>query len=306
MTPEKKAAQFPCPGCAADMQFDPATGGMKCPFCGQTQALRRAGRRRRVPLARVRRVRGRRRMRNCSRSPARRSQVSCDGCGSVVAFEPPEVAGICPFCGDALVAQAKAADPLIAPDGLLPAKVPKEQAAAEVKQWLQSRWFAPNALKRFARPEGINGVYLPFWDYDADTDSRYTGARGQHYYETEYYTETDNNGNTVQRSRQVQRTAWYPCAGRGVAAFRGRPGGGFEGGERSQIKRPGTVGPGVHAALRTGVSLGLQGPALPVGTAGWLRKSQGHHAEHHRRGRARAISAATNSASTTSRRCTPM
>ena len=21
------------------MQFDPATGGMKCPFCGQTQAL---------------------------------------------------------------------------------------------------------------------------------------------------------------------------------------------------------------------------------------------------------------------------
>ena len=39
MTPEKKAAQFPCPGCAADMQFDPATGGMKCLFCGQTVAL---------------------------------------------------------------------------------------------------------------------------------------------------------------------------------------------------------------------------------------------------------------------------
>ena len=126
-------------------------------------------------------------------------QVSCDGCGSVVAFEPPEVAGICPFCGAGLVAQPKAADPLIAPDGLLPAKVPKEQATAEIKQWLQSRWFAPNALKRFARPEGIDGVYLPFWDYDADTDSRYTGARGQHYCETEYYTETDNNGNTVQR-----------------------------------------------------------------------------------------------------------
>jgi hypothetical protein len=55
-------------------------------------------------------------------------QVSCDGCGSVVAFEPPEVAGLCPFCGSALVAQAKAADPLIAPDALLPAKIPKEQA----------------------------------------------------------------------------------------------------------------------------------------------------------------------------------
>jgi ribosomal protein S27E len=194
------------------MQFDPATGGMKCPFCGQIQAFSTptgramvapheldeflsAGASKLQPLT------------------GQALQVSCDGCGSVVVFEPPEVAGLCPFCGAAMVAQGKAADPLIAPDGLLPAKVPKDQAMTEVRHWLQTRWFAPNALKRIARPEGINGVYLPFWDYDADTASRYTGARGQHYWETEYYTETDSNGNSVQQSRQVQRTAWYPASG---------------------------------------------------------------------------------------------
>jgi hypothetical protein len=138
-----------------------------------------------------------------------------------VTFEPPDVAGMCPFCGAPMVAQAKAADPLIAPDALLPAKVTRDQATGEIKRWLQSRWFAPNALKRFARPEGINGVYLPFWDYDADTFSEYTGARGQHYYETEYYTETDSNGNTVQRSQQVMRTAWYPAMGRVQRHFDG-------------------------------------------------------------------------------------
>jgi ribosomal protein S27E len=36
-------------------------------------------------------------------------QVSCDGCGSVVVFEPPEVAGSCPFCGASIVAEPKAA-----------------------------------------------------------------------------------------------------------------------------------------------------------------------------------------------------
>jgi ribosomal protein S27E len=220
MPSEKKAAQFPCPGCAADMQFDPATGGMKCPFCGQTQAMAAPAKDAVVPSHGFDEfVAG-----GASKLQPLTDQaleVSCDGCGSVVAFEPPEVAGLCPFCGAALVAQAKAADPLIAPDALLPAKVPKDQATAEVRQWLQSRWFAPNALKRVARPEGINGVYLPFWDYDADTDSRYTGARGQHYWETEYYTETDNNGNSVQRSRQVQRTAWYPCAGEVSRHFTG-------------------------------------------------------------------------------------
>jgi ribosomal protein S27E len=220
MSPEKKAECYPCPGCAADMQFDPASGGMKCPFCGQTQALAAppeekgvrphalneflsAGASKLQPLT------------------GQALQVTCDGCGSVVAFEPPEVAGMCPFCGNTVVTQAKAADPLIAPDGLLPAKVPKDQALGEVRQWLQTRWFAPNALKRIARPEGINGVYLPFWDYDADTASRYTGARGQHYWETEYYTETDSNGNSVQQSRQVQRTAWYPVSGQVERHFDG-------------------------------------------------------------------------------------
>ena len=194
------------------MRFDPATGGMKCPFCGQTQAIAGAGGRDSVPAhgfdefvaagdAKLQPLTG------------QSLQVNCDDCGSVVTFEPPDVAGACPFCGAGLVAQAKTADPLIAPDGLLPARIPKEQATEEIKKWLESRWFAPNALKRFARPEGINGVYLPFWDYDADTDSRYTGARGQHYWETEYYTEQDSNGNSVQRERQVMRTAWYPCAG---------------------------------------------------------------------------------------------
>jgi ribosomal protein S27E len=220
MSPEMKAERFPCPGCAADMRFDPASGGMKCPFCGQTQALAApaAGAEVRPHALEEYLAGGESKWQPLT---GQALEVSCGGCGSVVAFEPPEVAGSCPFCGAALVAQAKAADPLIAPDGLLPAKVPKEQALAEVRQWLQTRWFAPGALKRLARPEGINGVYLPFWDYDADTASSYTGARGEHYWETEYFTETDSNGNTVQRSQQVQRTAWYPVSGQVERHFDG-------------------------------------------------------------------------------------
>jgi ribosomal protein S27E len=194
------------------MQFDPASGGMKCPFCGQSQALAAPPGGAKVAPHELDEflAAGASKLQVLS---GQALQVSCDGCGSVVAFEPPEIAGLCPFCGAAMVAQAKAADPLIAPDGLLPAKVPKDQAMSEVRQWLQTRWFAPNALKRVARPEGINGVYLPFWDYNADTASRYSGARGEHYWETETYTETDSNGNSVQQTRQVQRTAWYPASG---------------------------------------------------------------------------------------------
>jgi hypothetical protein len=30
----------------------------------------------------------------------------------------------------------------------------------------------------------MNGIYVPFWTYDADTKSSYVGERGQVYYET--------------------------------------------------------------------------------------------------------------------------
>lgn len=193
------------------MQFDPATGAMKCPFCGQTQVLppEQAAQVRPHPLDEYLAKSGS----ELRPLTAQALEVTCAGCGSVVAFEPPEVAGSCPFCGTGLVAQPKAADPLIAPDGVLPARVPKDRALQEVRQWLRTRWFAPGALKRVARQEGIGGVYLPFWDYDADTVSRYQGERGDHYWVTETYQDSDGQGGTVTRTRQVQHTAWRPAWG---------------------------------------------------------------------------------------------
>ena len=194
------------------MEFDPQSGGMKCRFCGHAEAI--------VPSSVAVSVHtleeGLAEATALHQTPHGEGamEVTCTGCGSVVAFQPPDVAGVCPFCANAIVAQAKAADPLIAPDGVLPAKIPKAQAQTRVREWLAARWFAPNALKRMAQQEGIAGVYLPFWDWAADTDSRYTGERGEHYWETEYYTETDGNGRSVQRERQVQHTRWYPASGR--------------------------------------------------------------------------------------------
>jgi ribosomal protein S27E len=194
------------------MDFDPESGQMKCRFCGQLAA---------VPTQQTSAAQPHPLDEFLAKGDTGLShfgdqvlEVSCDGCGSMVVFQPPEVAGDCPFCAAALVAQPKASDPLIAPDGVLPAKVPKNNAQAQVREWLQTRWFAPNALKRFAREEGIGGVYLPFWDYAADTISNYTGARGDHYWETEVYTEGDGQGGSVQRTRQVQHTRWTGAAGR--------------------------------------------------------------------------------------------
>ncbi len=139
-------------------------------------------------------------------------QVECATCGAAVVFEPPDVAGQCPFCTSKIVAQPRSADPLIAPQGLLPFGVPKGPAVESLRSWLKSRWFAPNDLKRVANPERLEGIYLPFWTYDAEADTAYRGERGEHYWVQETYT-VMVDGRPQQQTRQVRKTRWYPASG---------------------------------------------------------------------------------------------
>jgi DNA-directed RNA polymerase subunit RPC12/RpoP len=210
--PEARAKihRYPCPGCGADLEYNPKGGVLTCPYCGREEIIPesaeqiqersyeeylkpRAGQLQQIARGAL--------------------EVTCNSCGATVTFTPPEVAGECAFCGGKIVAQAKASDPLIAPESVLPFSITQAQATDAIKKWLASRWFAPNSLKRLAYHEAIKGVYLPFWTYDAHTRSYYTGERGEYYYVTEQYTERDAQGNTVTKTRQVRRTRWYPASG---------------------------------------------------------------------------------------------
>jgi hypothetical protein len=98
MSPEKKADRFPCPGCSADMQFEPATGGMKCPFCGKTQTLAPAttpGRPAGIASHSLDEFLAKQGDSHLSTLSSQSLEVSCAACGSAVTFQPPEVAGSC-------------------------------------------------------------------------------------------------------------------------------------------------------------------------------------------------------------------
>lgn len=208
--PPAARTRFPCTSCGADMEFDAKSGGMKCPYCGHTaevpasvgigfaQIVER-------PLEEYLHIAPER----LAKLSATALEVTCPGCGSTTEFEPPKVAGDCPFCGAKIVAQPRAADPLLAPEGVLPFSVTQKAASESIRVWISTRWFAPNALKKQAEQDKSQGVYLPFWTYDAGTWSRYTGERGIYYYVSESY--TDSNGR--RQTRQVRKTRWHAVSG---------------------------------------------------------------------------------------------
>jgi ribosomal protein S27E len=206
----EKIHRYPCPACGAHLVYEPKDGFLSCPYCGHKEA---------IPTS-AEQVQERSFEQYLQIRPDQLAQlasnaleVKCQSCGATVTFTPPEVAGQCDFCGVQIVAQAKSADPILAPEGVLPFRVTQQDANSGLRQWLQSRWFAPSALKQFARPDAINGVYLPFWTYDANTTSYYTGERGEYYHVTETYSDTDSQGKQVTRTRQVRHTRWHPASG---------------------------------------------------------------------------------------------
>lgn len=206
----EKVHHFPCPSCGADLLYEPRDGFLTCPYCGHKEAIPQSAaevvERSFEQYLQVR-------PEQMGQLASGALEVQCQSCGAKSLFVPPEVAGRCEFCGVQIVAQAKSADPIVAPEGLLPFAIVQQQATANLREWLSSRWFAPNGLKQFAEPEAIHGIYIPFWTYDTNTTTYYTGQRGDHYYETEHYWDTDAKGNRERRSRQVQRTRWTPASG---------------------------------------------------------------------------------------------
>lgn len=205
-----KVRRYICPGCGADLLFEPKDGSLTCPYCNRKEVIPQSNT---AVVERSYEEYLRAPSNKMTTMAANALEVKCESCYATVTFTPPEVAGECSFCGNPIVAQPQAADPLVAPEAVLPFQITRQQADESIKQWLSSRWFAPNALKKMAYREGVNGIYIPHWTYDSHTLSYYTGERGEHYYDTEYYTETDAQGNTVQKSRQVQRTRWYSASG---------------------------------------------------------------------------------------------
>jgi predicted RNA-binding Zn-ribbon protein involved in translation (DUF1610 family) len=204
---------LPCAGCGAGLEYSPGDSELLCPYCGVKTPVTGGA----EPVAAaVEELDFREWLARAAEAPENLHEVTtarCTGCGAQTTLAENVVADSCPFCASSLVA-ADASAKLVRPRALLPFKVTRTDAERLLEDWVKGLWFAPNDFKTHARREGgVNGIYVPCWTYDAATTTHYTGQRGEHYYETEAYTETNDKGETETKTRQVQRTAWYSTSG---------------------------------------------------------------------------------------------
>ena len=161
---QETAQTFSCAGCGGRPVWDPESGKLKCPYCGHfTDVPADETKPEEYPL---------------EAAPTAAQQdwgekkrvVRCQGCGAETVLGAEETATLCPFCGSPHVLEDQAAAG-IAPESVLPFKIPQKHAVSAFRKWLKKRWFAPGKAKKMATLGQISGVYLPHWTYDSDTTS---------------------------------------------------------------------------------------------------------------------------------------
>lgn len=204
--PTTQQRQFPCKQCGANLQYAPGTHSLQCPYCGTANEIPQRH-------ERIDELDYQVWLRKIAAAPLvdETLAVQCQTCGAQTSLAVNITADLCPFCGSAIVAEA-ASRKIIKPQGLLPFHVNRDQAMTLYSTWINHLWLAPSALRRGAAAAGIKGIYIPAFTYDCNTQSDYTGQRGEDYWTTQSYT-TTVNGKTVTRTRQVRKTRWHSVSG---------------------------------------------------------------------------------------------
>lgn len=205
-TPEtNEEHRFPCDQCGSDFRYDPVAGKLICDHCGNEKDYDDADLPEIVEMDYEAALQV-----GINAAEMEETRVTaCPNCGAQVEFSPDIHSTECPFCATPVVTDT-GTHRHIKPKGVLPFQLDERTAHKAMTDWLGRLWFAPNGLKQYARQgRKLDGIYVPYWTYDAQTRSRYRGQRGTVYYVNKTVT---RNGKT-QTVRQ-QRVRWSNVSGR--------------------------------------------------------------------------------------------
>lgn len=187
-----------CPQCGGIMSYDAAANGLYCPYCEYREDI----------------------VQNASDSGSAVEQdlfgeiptesydwgtdtkvVICEACGAESVYDVLQFSDVCPYCGSNHVMKASDDVKTLAPGGVVPFAITREKAGEKFHNWLKRNWFCPKAAKESAKAEALNGLYLPYWTYDCDSDSVYQA----------YYGRTRT---VVRNGKTSTQITWHPCSGR--------------------------------------------------------------------------------------------
>ncbi len=207
--------EIKCSNCSAALKFEPGSKSLKCPYCGTVNEIKVDETKLREALKEIDYMAFVSDSSNVEVPKDEQSYVKCTACGAETSIDSKTISAECPFCGTPLVKDQAQMKSLITPSALIPFKITQKESIEAFNKWMKKLWFLPSKTKEYAKPDKMQGLYTPYWTYDSNTITNYSGQRGDDYYVTESYTDSDGNSQT----RQVKKTRWTSVSGTVYVTF---------------------------------------------------------------------------------------
>lgn len=139
--------KYSCPGCGADMAYDPALDRLSCSHCGfnapiESDVNEDAG--------------------EAYREENGSCEYHCPNCGSILITDEKTSSVTCEYCQAPLVLSERLSGNY-RPQKIIPFKVDKKAARAAFKKWCHSGWFTPGIFMKSTTIQKLHGTYVPYW-----------------------------------------------------------------------------------------------------------------------------------------------
>ena len=202
----ENALHLPCPSCGNQLGYTAENKKISCGHCGYAEQVNTSN----DKVVETALGNDLSSVRNFVPTDVNKKVFDCKNCGAKFMVASDQLRITCGFCGSDNVNVDALEHQYIKPVGIIPFYISKEEANTKFQRWIKQGAFHPNKLKKLSKVEGLHGLYIPFWTYDAKTQSTWEGQAG-------YYTQTNVPLPTATgsvRNQQVPKIRWQRKSGR--------------------------------------------------------------------------------------------
>lgn len=196
-----QVTNYQCPACTGPLHFVGESGKLECDYCGQSydvaeiealykekdtaaQAASSAQTEAMPPETEwdTSGLSG-----QWEETPEGLRVYNCPSCGAELICDETTAATSCPYCGNNTIIPGQLGGTL-KPDYVIPFKLDKKAAVEALKKHYGGKFFLPRAFSEGNHLEEVQGLYVPFWLFDAnaDADCRFHATRSHSHQEGNY------------------------------------------------------------------------------------------------------------------------
>ena len=197
---------YQCPACTGPLHFASGSGKLECEYCGsaydvaEIEALY-AGQEEKAEAA-FQETEAKGETGELGEEPAWDTSAlqedwgadsegmkaySCPSCGAELLCDATTAATSCPYCGNNTIVPGQFGGTM-KPDYVIPFKLDKKAAVAALKKHYSKKFFLPRAFSSGNHLEEVQGIYVPFWLFDAgaEADCRFHATRSHTHTDGDY------------------------------------------------------------------------------------------------------------------------